>query len=291
MKMIRIFLMLAVTVLSSISLSAQDYRVINRDEYRYEGEWPKGYGALYSYKEGLIIGTFHRTKPDGKCVCYKPNGDVYWGDYKRGKAIGKGRIYRDNGIVITGDYKNGKCHGIDTLFRSDGSTAIFKCRNGKLKGIIHHEDDSPESGMIRINRPPVAEKPAYPMVDLRPRQEEFLRELELIEEERYFVIMKKHGVTLPSFQGGSIDDFALWVNSQVTYPDQANPRGEPRTVIVEFIVRMDGSVTDVHTIFGTDPLLNEEAEKVVASSPCWIPGEQNGEKKNVRMSVQVVFNP
>lgn len=290
MKPIRIFLMLAVIVLPSISLSAQDYRVINRDEYRYEGEWPAGYGVLYSYKDGLVMGTFQKGKPSGKCVCYKPNGEVYWGDYKKGKATGKGRIYRDNGIVVTGDYKNGKYHGTDTLFRSDGSTLVLKCRNGKVKGVICHEEDSPESGMIKKNRPPVAEKPAYPMVDLRPRQEEFLRELELIWEERNLMMIRKAGLIPPRFQGGGIDDFALWVNSQVVYPVGNRIERSTRTVIVEFIVLSDGSVSDAHAIFGSDPVLNEAAVNAVMKSPRWTPGEQNGQKRNVRMNVTVVFD-
>ena len=43
MKTIRTLLVLAVAVLSSISLSAQDYqRVITRDGSNYECQWPKG---------------------------------------------------------------------------------------------------------------------------------------------------------------------------------------------------------------------------------------------------------
>ena len=95
------FLLTWMTVLSSVSLFAQDQRSdLNYDEeiLRYEGQWPKGRGILYSSKDGLIIGTFDNGIPVGKCVCYLPTGEVYWGDYKKGKATGKGRLYRDNGI-------------------------------------------------------------------------------------------------------------------------------------------------------------------------------------------------
>ena len=134
MKTIRTLLILTLAVLASNSLSAQDYtcRVVSKDGYRYEGEWPSGYGVLYSYEDGLIIGDFKKGKPHGVCVCYKPNGEVYWGEYKKGKATGKGRIYRDNGIVVAGGYKNGKYHGTDTLYRADGRLFIGKFRKGKL---------------------------------------------------------------------------------------------------------------------------------------------------------------
>jgi hypothetical protein len=276
-------MILALAVLVSNSLSAQDYsyRVMSIDGYRYEGEWPSGYGTLYSYEDGLILGDFRKGKPHGTCVCYRPNGEVYWGEFKKGKATGKGKIYRDNGIVIAGDYKKGKYHGIDTLYRTDGRMLIAKFRNGKMtsfvKGINAQLTYRPE------------EKAQYPKIDLNMRQEDFLKELELIWEERNMALAKRAGLIAPRFQGGGIEDFALWVNSQVVYPitDRASRRS--RVVVVEFVVLRDGTVADVHAIFGSDPTLNKLAEKAVAKSPKWTPGEQNGETRNVRMTVAVDF--
>ena len=276
-------MILALAVLVSNSLYAQDYsyRVMSIAGYRYEGEWPSGYGTLYSYEDGLILGDFRKGKPHGTCVCYRPNGEVYWGEFKKGKATGKGKIYRDNGIVIAGDYKKGKYHGVDTLYRTDGRMLIAKFRNGKMtsfvKGINAQLTYRPE------------EKPQYPKIDLNMRQEDFLKELELIWEERNMALAKRAGLIAPRFQGGGIEDFALWVNSQVVYPiaDRASRRS--RVVVVEFVVLRDGTVADVHAIFGSDPTLNELAEKAVAKSPKWTPGEQNGETRNVRMTVAVDF--
>jgi TonB family protein len=94
----------------------------------------------------------------------------------------------------------------------------------------------------------------------------------------------------PRFQGGSVDDFALWVNSKVEYPEGVSLRDGSRTVIVEFIVLADGSVADAHAVFGSNTLLNEAAEAAVAKSPKWEPGEHNGQKRDVRMTVPVVFS-
>ena len=279
MKTIRTLLVLAaVALLSSVSLSAQTYRrVTTGDGSNYEGQWPKGSGILYSYNDGLILGNFLKGKPHGKCVCYKPNGEVYWGEFKKGKATGNGRINRDNGIVVTGGYRNGKYHGIDTLYRSNGTTLIGRFKNGKLKAKI-------DADWI------VGEKPAYPRVDFRFRQEAFLNDLENMWEERNLAIVRNLGLVHPKFQGGGIDDFALWVNSQVVYPVRDRSNREERTVIVEFTVLKDGSVTDVHAVFGSDPVLNEAAVAAVAKSPKWTPGEQNGEPRSVRMDVVVVFS-
>ena len=270
---------LALAVLVSNSLFAQDYtyRVMSKDGYRYEGEWPSGYGVLYSYEDGLIVGDFKKGKPHGECVCYKPNGEVYWGQFKKGHATGMGKIYRDNGIVVAGEYKNGKYHGLDTLYRSDGKMFVGKFRKGKMVERIENANAT------------YKEKPGYPKVDLRMRHEDFLKELELMWDERNMAIAKRAGLIAPKFQGGGINDFALWVNSQIVYPIADRANRNSRMVIVEFVVLRDGSVADVHAIFGSDPVLNELAEKAVAKSPKWTPGEQNGEKRSVRMTVAVDF--
>lgn len=273
MKPMRTLLTLMVVVLSSMSLFAQD---------RYEGIWPEGEGVLYSNEDGLIFGTFIKGKPDGRCVCYKPNGEVYWGDFRKGKATGHGRIYRDNGIVVSGDYKNGKYHGIDTLYRTDGTVLIARYGNGKLKEMIY--DSRSRSGNKDFH------KPQYPRIDFEVRQELFLREQELRWEERNLAMREKAGLISPKFQGGGVDDFALWVNSQVVYPVTGRASRDERMVIVEFTVCKDGSVSDVYAVFGTDAVLNEAAVKAVSSSPKWTPGEQNGEKKNIRLSVPVMFS-
>lgn len=282
MKAKYILISLALLIAASVSAQDRDFRVTGGDGYRYEGEWPQGNGILYSYEQGLVLGTFRKGKPHGKCVCYKPNGEVYWGNFKKGKATGKGRIYRDNGIVVTGDYKNGRYHGTDTLYRSNGTMHVGKYRRGKLVSTVA---DSRNHG-VQIR----GHKPGYPQVDFRRKQETFLNDLENTWEERNLMLVRKAGLITPKFQGGDIDDFALWVNSQVAYPVADRSGRESRTVIVEFIVLKDGTVSDAHAIFGSDPVLNEEAVKAVSKSPKWTPGEQNGEKKNVRLTVPVVFD-
>lgn len=277
MKMKIMFLTMMVAVLSSLSHNALG----QRSPIRYEGDWPVGEGILYSEKDGLIIGTFSYGSPEGRCVCYKPNGEVYWGDFKKGKATGNGRIYRDNGIVVAGQYKNGKYHGLDTLYRSNGSMHVGKYRNGKLKSKIY--DSGTSSGAVKG-------KPEYPRVDLRYRQEDFLKELEILWEERNIRLRQNAGLVNPRFQGGDIDDFALWVNSRVEVPITELARETSKTVLVEFTVNTDGTLSDVHAVFGSVPALNEAAVKAVSKSPRWEPGELRGEKRNVRLTVPVVFS-
>lgn len=286
MKTIRTLLVLAVVALSSISLSGQEFlRGTTKDGELYEGVWPKGRGILYSYNNGLIMGQFVKGVPQGECVCYLPNGEVYWGQFKKGKMTGKGRIYRDNGIVVAGDYKNGKYHGIDTLYRANGTVLIGKYKKGRLVARLYDSQNQSQQQAVTSH----FVKPRYPRIDFRRKQEDFLRELELLWEERNAVLRESAGFAAPRFQGGDVDDFALWVNSQVEYPMSERSQNGERTVIVEFTVQKDGTVTDVHAVFGADPSLNAAAVQAVSKSPKWTPGEQNGEPRSVRMNVPVVF--
>lgn len=275
-------LVLATAIMSPILLSGQTYkRVLTKDGSNYEGMWPKGYGVLYSYNDGLIFGDFLKGRPHGKCVCYEPDGEVYWGEFKKGKATGKGRIYRDNGIVLTGDYRNGRCHGIDTMYRNDGSVLVARYRKGKLVDKLHESKDIAGIGH---------EKPEYPRVDMGRKQEEFVKELELQWEERNAIIRHSSGFQNPRFMGGSVDDFAIWVNSHLEYPSVGRNRQNPRTVLVEFTVNADGTLSDVHAVFGSDVSLNKLAVETVKMSPLWEPGEYKGQKRNVRLTIPVVFD-
>ena len=93
----------------------------------------------------------------------------------------------------------------------------------------------------------------------------------------------------PTFNGGSIHDFAIWVNSQVVMPRSFATSGISKVVLVEFVITEDGSVVDIRPVFGSNPELNNAAVKAVSRSPQWTPAELNGEKIKVRMTVPVLF--
>ncbi len=273
---------LLVAVLSSMSLYAQGQRNQLANGAVYEGDWPVGEGVLYSEDDGLILGAFSKGKPHGKCVCYRPNGEVYWGDFKKGKATGHAYLFRDEGVVIAGMHKNGRFHGIDTIYRADGSVYVGNFRKGKLKDRIYVSNGVSDEMMSK--------KPSYPRIDFRQRQEEFINEMELQWQDRYIGIKQVTGFVHPKFQGGNVDDFTLWVNSHVEYPASVRFSGRSRTVLVEFSVLKDGTVAKVHTVFGSNPVLNEAAEKAVQRSPKWTPAEFDGKVEEVRMTIPVVFN-
>ena len=62
-------------------------------------------------------------------------------------------------------------------------------------------------------------------------------------------------------------------------------------VAVQFVIRKDGSITDIEVVRSSDPSLNREAIRIVEAMPKWIPAKQNGEKVNSRFTLPIMFRP
>jgi len=91
---------------------------------------------------------------------------------------------------------------------------------------------------------------------------------------------------LPAFNG----DFNKYLSKAVRYPAIAQENGVQGRVNVTFVVERDGSLTDIKVVgrtFGSG--LEEEATRVVKSSPKWTPGRQNGRAVRVQYTVPIVF--
>lgn len=104
------------------------------------------------------------------------------------------------------------------------------------------------------------------------------------EEEVFFIVE-----VMPDFQGGGQDAFRSYLAENIRYPQEAVEEGIRGRVFVEFIVRSDGSVSDVKVVRGVDPLLDNEALRVVNSSPLWLPGRQRGQEVDVKFVFPVIF--
>ena len=76
----------------------------------------------------------------------------------------------------------------------------------------------------------------------------------------------------PEFPGG---DKALvkWLGSHLQYPKMAEMMGIEGLVVVEFVVGIDGKLSDVTVVQSIHKLIDEEAIRLVKSMPNWIPGE------------------
>lgn len=95
--------------------------------------------------------------------------------------------------------------------------------------------------------------------------------------------------TMPTFEGGDVNKFSRsYVQPNVSYPGAAVDGGIEGTVIIQFIVERDGSVSNIKVFKSANRYLDEEAIRVVSRSPKWSPGMNRG--KAVRTYIQVPVN-
>lgn len=93
----------------------------------------------------------------------------------------------------------------------------------------------------------------------------------------------------PTFQGGDANTFSKWVNSNLNYPQEAKDKGIEGRVTLTFTVGTDGKVSAVKVVRGVDPLLDNEAIRVVEMSPAWTPGKMDGKAVSVTYTFPVIY--
>ncbi|MCK4746089.1 MAG: energy transducer TonB, partial [Bacteroidales bacterium] len=94
---------------------------------------------------------------------------------------------------------------------------------------------------------------------------------------------------MPSFHGGGLEAFRSWIIKNLKYPELAAENRISGKVFVQFVVNSRGKVEDVVVIRGVDPALNNEAIRVIKSSPKWIPGKQSNRAVKVQFTRPINF--
>ena len=158
---------------------------------------------------------------------------------------------------------------------------VFMCTfNDEEKKVATDEPEAQATGtettIKRSDEPP----PPPPSPD-----PETARQIESTEDEEVFVIVED----MPKFQGQSHEHFVSWISTNLRYPEEAREEGIHGRVFVEFIVEADGSISNVEVLRGVHQLLDDEAVRVIESSPTWEPGRQRGQAVRVRFTTPINF--
>lgn len=95
-------------------------------------------------------------------------------------------------------------------------------------------------------------------------------------------------LVLAEYPGG-VEGLKRFMGSNIKYPQKALDRGLEGTVLVEFVIDRDGSVCNVKTKQSIDPLLDNEAVRVVKKMPKWKPGIKEGKNVRIRYMLPVAF--
>ncbi|MBL7897870.1 MAG: energy transducer TonB [Crocinitomicaceae bacterium] len=93
---------------------------------------------------------------------------------------------------------------------------------------------------------------------------------------------------MPEFQGG-MEALSTYLSTNLLYPETARNNKIEGKVIISFMVEATGKVTNCRIKESAHTDLDKEALRVVSAMPEWIPGEKNGKKVNVEMTLPIVF--
>ena len=113
--------------------------------------------------------------------------------------------------------------------------------------------------------------------------ENLVKENEIPEDE---IFLKVEQQPVPV---GGMGEFYQYIQTNLTYPEDAKAQGIEGKVFVQFVVAKNGKLMDVKAVKGIGAGCNEEAVRVVKESLPWHPGSQRGTKLNVKMIMPITF--
>jgi len=116
------------------------------------------------------------------------------------------------------------------------------------------------------------------------KQTDLTKKEKQIETEEIFTYVEQ----MPQFPGGD-KEMNKWLSDNLKYPTKAKEQGIQGTVVLRFVIRHNGSISDVKVQRSLEPSCDKEAIRLIESMPQWIPGKQNGNTVNVSYTLSVRF--
>jgi protein TonB len=94
----------------------------------------------------------------------------------------------------------------------------------------------------------------------------------------------------PQFPGG-LPKFYKFLSDNLKYPAAARAKNIKGNVFASFVIEKDGSLGDIKILRGLGSGTEEEAERVLKSSPKWKPGSLNGKPVRTQYNIPIKFFP
>lgn len=93
---------------------------------------------------------------------------------------------------------------------------------------------------------------------------------------------------MPSYPG-DLTECYMFLARHMHYPEEAAEKGIEGRVQIRFVVEKDGRLTNFEVIETPDPLLSDEALRVLKQMPQWIPAKNKGKDVRCRYSMPIQF--
>lgn len=170
-----------------------------------------------------------------------------------------------------------------------GETVLFSYIGYATKEVTIKEIPT-DLGTIEMSRDPIQLNEIV-VVAFAPKKEEeetpvksTPQKKENNKNEPVFIVVEK----MPEFPGGD-EGLLRHIAGKLQYPKEAIKKRIQGVVICKFVVKENGQVGYVKVIQSVDPLLDDEAIRVLYALPAFTPGEQRGKAVPVEFTCPVRF--
>lgn len=153
----------------------------------------------------------------------------------------------------------------------------------KLKPIVQESDELIPKAKEVIIKEENSENKVFDKIEQMPEFAPCTYEVPIYNKKG-----KQIGTTMKNNPGGP-DGLFQFLSDNIRYPVVAEANGIQGRVICTFVVERDGSITDVKVVKSIDPLLDEEAVRVLSKMPKWKPGMEKETPVRVKYTVPVTF--
>ena len=235
---------------------------------------------------------------EGDCrgTCPYCEAEVRYLERELSKRRALGKAVAVAGIAVS-SMMMGACHSPKTPATSTGSESVPASVNTLSQPVESSTGpaDEPANETTSGNRPATA-----------PKEEIILHIVENglcvstdldyvgdVEVDDYYdepPIMGMVAEEMPEFPGG-MDSLQAFLVREIQYPQVAKDNGITGTVLVEFVVEKDGSVTNAKVKVPLVPECDKEACRAVMSMPKWKPGKNMGKPVQCYYQVPITFRP
>ena len=192
-------------------------------------------------------------------------------------------IYADDATILRSPVKCSECGIVNAVNNGElwkNNASYFKSKKADFKLIL-----GPRSVLQNLTNPYVGGERVMGGVEIDYIYDNTSDELADDNPDKIHQVVEVQ----PEFPGGTYAMYK-YLADNIKYPADAKAAGKEGRVIVQFVVRKDGSVSDVSVVRSVGNVsLDNEAVRVVSSMPKWNPGTQGGKPVNVQYTLPVQF--
>jgi len=116
------------------------------------------------------------------------------------------------------------------------------------------------------------------------RQGKYLKDYDPFTDAPIFLIVQE-----PPTPKGGVAKLGEFIETHLQYPKEAKEKRITGMVVVQFVVEMDGSLSNIKVVKGIGAGCDEEAVRLIKASAPWNAGKQRGKPVRVKKSQAINF--